>query len=748
MNHFMYRALSSGLSTLLLGLFVPTPVRAGTSDLAEVFPENTLVYIGRSGCDQTDAACRLTAFGKTLTDPQVERFTEQVWTAINDALARQFPKKKGEIQHAALQRVLETLGRRPVAIGVIDGGLGERGPFAQAALVVHVGKEAETFLSDVDVLFTIKGVPATQPVEATGQVTRQIMLPVPGGAYYGLVKDYFIFAIDEQTIQKIGKQLGSPKTSLAKNAALVASRKKIGGNDRSRILSVFVNVSRVIEVLKRETAHQDSSTVEKWFAGLFSVGENLNSFCWEKHYRDRGCYDAMYLYVPGKGAEWSLSSAGKTLSDDDLSIIPQSPSWATVCQVDLSAVWDKLVSFVEPVDPKFHQEILNGVKKLEDKLGFSIDEDFLKLVGPVIILYDAPENGGFLFSGITIVVESSDAKKLQESLRKVVEAIQKEVGEEPKIAVSSFEHNHHRVEFVNVAAPMPIAPAWSSHGKWVVVGLYPQMVTTALDRFAEGSSKRESILDNPDVIAAKKSLGELGSSFSYVDTKAAWEQLYSWALLVAQMGAGAAQGEGAKIDISSFPTQAGLTRHLFADIGTTRVDPDGVLYASYGPMPVGTMPMLSSNIATTATLVSVLLPSLSRARELSKRTVCAANMRGIGQAMYIHAQDGERFPPDFETLIKENNATPRQFVCPSSDATEGDLNACYIYVTGQTISDAPDNVLVYEKPGCHQNEGGNVLFQDSHVEFVKPYSRIEELLEKTKERIAAERKRLNEKEKP
>ncbi len=107
-------------------------------------------------------------------------------------------------------------------------------------------------------------------------------------------------------------------------------------------------------------------------------------------------------------------------------------------------------------------------------------------------------------------------------------------------------------------------------------------------------------------------------------------------------------------------------------------------------------------IAIIALLISILLPSLSRARELSKRTVCAANLRGIGQAMYIYAQDepgvfpavAEVFtgspagactffrpadrsmvPPttgvpspttDLWLLLRANNTTPKQFNCPST----------------------------------------------------------------------------------
>ncbi|MCZ6683291.1 MAG: hypothetical protein O7B26_08905, partial [Planctomycetota bacterium] len=143
---------------------------------------------------------------------------------------------------------------------------------------------------------------------------------------------------------------------------------------------------------------------------------------------------------------------------------------------------------------------------------------------------------------------------------------------------------------------------------------------------------------------------------------------------------------------------------------------------------------------TTSMLVSILLPSLSRARELAKRTVCAANMRLIGQGMYMHAQDDSKFPSEVKTLVEDNYCTEKQFVCPSSGKAPGDLNACYEYITGQTPISNPTNVLMYEKKGCHDNEGGNVMFQDGHVRFIKPYSRIEELVKETRERLKKEKK--------
>ena len=50
-------------------------------------------------------------------------------------------------------------------------------------------------------------------------------------------------------------------------------------------------------------------------------------------------------------------------------------------------------------------------------------------------------------------------------------------------------------------------------------------------------------------------------------------------------------------------------------------------------------------VAIIALLISILLPSLSRARELAKRAVCASNLRGIGQGMHIYANDNREWFP-------------------------------------------------------------------------------------------------------
>jgi hypothetical protein len=156
-------------------------------------------------------------------------------------------------------------------------------------------------------------------------------------------------------------------------------------------------------------------------------------------------------------------------------------------------------------------------------------------------------------------------------------------------------------------------------------------------------------------------------------------------------------------------------------VGVTVVDDEGILYAMmdpgvFGPGAYGTS-TLATSVGTTAVAVSILLPSLQRARELSKRTVSAANLRGIGQACMIYANEhDDQFPPDLNVLLRDGVLTEKQFRAPLDDAWQPG-GSSYTYIPGQTPDGDPANVLAYEHPDINNGEGGNVLYVSGHVEF-------------------------------
>jgi prepilin-type N-terminal cleavage/methylation domain-containing protein len=142
-------------------------------------------------------------------------------------------------------------------------------------------------------------------------------------------------------------------------------------------------------------------------------------------------------------------------------------------------------------------------------------------------------------------------------------------------------------------------------------------------------------------------------------------------------------------------------------------------------------------VAIIALLISILLPSLSRAREITKRAVCASNARGIGQGCKIYANDNyEAWPvapytpsvnannpsntgidyvgslglnlttDDFGNnptitqihpsrslflLVVDGTTTTKQFICPSSGDNEDDLR-----------NEAPGSNQVASQPGINR----------------------------------------------
>lgn len=126
--------------------------------------------------------------------------------------------------------------------------------------------------------------------------------------------------------------------------------------------------------------------------------------------------------------------------------------------------------------------------------------------------------------------------------------------------------------------------------------------------------------------------------------------------------------------------------------------------------------------------LSILLPSVTRARESANRIRCSSNMSQLGQAMLAYAVDYGQYPPDLQALLADPNSglVPQALLCPSTShaaragaaPTFGD-NLSFIYTGGGLGGDAPATVvLLYEPVDHHNREGANFLFADGAVQFI------------------------------
>lgn len=100
-------------------------------------------------------------------------------------------------------------------------------------------------------------------------------------------------------------------------------------------------------------------------------------------------------------------------------------------------------------------------------------------------------------------------------------------------------------------------------------------------------------------------------------------------------------------------------------------------------------------VAIIALLISILLPSLSKARELAKRSVCAANLAGHGKAIAMYANSARgQFPQATKTRVHRTEgagtagANASVTINPTGSADEADIkdSGIYFFDVGQVPS--------------------------------------------------------------
>lgn len=95
-------------------------------------------------------------------------------------------------------------------------------------------------------------------------------------------------------------------------------------------------------------------------------------------------------------------------------------------------------------------------------------------------------------------------------------------------------------------------------------------------------------------------------------------------------------------------------------------------------------------VAIIALLIAILLPSLGKARELSNRSVCAANLRGIGQSCNVYGADsGDAYP-----AVSPGGAT-RTYALSGATANQTSVDNIYknTYYNSATFSRANDPLV-------------------------------------------------------
>ena len=730
-------------------LCLPAAARAAgpPEDMAAVLPAETLAYLHFSGADALAEPNAQTALGRMLAEPDVKRLCDALPAKINQLITFAISEDADAVQaYPAVKGLASVAWRRPWALGLValKPHPGELPVVPHAALVIHTGAVKAELQRHVNVLEAIirkEEVPlnrlqigAAQMIQAD---TRELG---PVKPTWGFVGDYFVLATCREAAEAVVGVIDGKAPSLAGAAGFKAAAAKCrpGGPvvtatyaDVQKLAAIAKEVAaqRVPPAAPDQPARPDPNSPDQVIKAIFALLDvDHMTVAASAMTIDHGGFRTLsYLGCTKREALMTGFDQKDLAVDELLALVPADATFAYATRFDIGAWHRRMLIKLQNVKPDWGMAVVGAEGVAGGMIGLGIQQGLLDPMGDTFLIYDAPDNGGMLITGITVVLKPEDPEVLMTNLATLGTTIGRMAGQ--KADVRRLRSPHGEIRYFNLGGvPMPVAPAWGHRGDYVVIALYPQMVEAALRRMDGGLDRDESLLANPDFVRARKLLPDRVNAISYGDMKPAVRLLYGLALPLAQVGCAMAQGEGIDLDVSLMPTCESLTRHMFGAVSATTADADGITWVSHGPLPLGGS-IVGSSVSGVAMATSIALPSLSRARTLSKRTVSASNLRGIGQACFIYANENdEQFPPDLQTLVKKGYCTPKQFHAPQ-DSGQG---ISYIYLGG-TAADDPRNVLAYERPDINRGEGVNVLFSDSHVEWMKMPD-FQRALEETKKR--------------
>ncbi len=563
---------------------------------------------------------------------------------------------------------------------------------------------------------------------------------------WGRHDGHLVFAVDERAAQA-GAQRLSSDTGIESNERFARMRKHLPAVDTPGFFEIFVDGAGIVTSLV-EPAIATSGDPELPRRILDAVGvRELHGLAWQLRTEGERAHTSCLLLLgdtkKGVATLWDQAP----LTPEDLRLIPDEVYWASACNLDLARFWAEVRRGVESVDASAATQVDGAVAMASQFIGFSLTDDLLPVLGDTWILYDAPRHGGIYGTGTVLINDVRDAEALHGMALRSVEVlnvflpqIRPESKTPPRIVHREARRGDLTAHYLVVhGLPAPVTPSWGFVGGRVVFGLLPQNVLMAMEQIQE-STRGKSLVDRPDVQADLKSMPTEMQTFWCMDNHYFLHTIYP---LLTHVGAAfeSLNPDANSIDMLRLPHFADALNAPQYSVSTGARVPEGFLSQTRG----ATAPIAS--VGAVALVVSILLPSLTRARELARRAVCGSNLRGLAMTCHIYANENDdQFPPDLATLWDHDATTPEMFVCPSAgysaeEAAEliksESFDFPYVYITGQTTMADPRNVLIYERLFAHAGDGGNLAFVDGHVEFAKP-PRYQELIRETFRRLGRE----------
>jgi prepilin-type processing-associated H-X9-DG protein len=704
-------------------LQLSTAVGAPVDDLAKRLPDNAIVVVATSGGDALKGDFDKSSLGRIVNDPNLRPFVGSLWTQLQTKqVSPDLPDANGMKQVTAVLDYVRMFARRPMMVavaqtvakkdipvwgfGVVDaGGLKPQISEAIAKFEASIGKNEIVEIERAS-------------VKVHGNKNKDKDEPP---LYWGWVGNYFVVAVNDESgaaIQCVSKP----------RAAAPDFFQKVKGTDDALVVHYdFRKIGQLVGpmIAQESKGGIDPNMVTKALAGLGL--DRVAGLTARMGFAGANLVSDQLIEVPEPRT--GLLAACKPVDLSLLSMVDPNAVEASIVNCDPAAIYDAVMNTIKAVSPDdAYPVVQKGLAGVESELRISLRKDLLAAMGGPAVFYSMPAGKmvEIPMGGSVAIMKMKDAKlfeKTMVSLGKYI-ATQAAGSFQPSDVNDGSRTTH--IWSIPTLAIAQIMPAWSVTGDTVVIASNTALHQMQVKYVASQTKRARSLLDTDGYKQVAAGLPKDLISFTYVDSQAQFSQMMTglqqlWpiaTIAIAQQGI-SLPPMLPNLDAAARQMRPGC-RYAYFDAAGLHVHYQGSgIEESLGTVAGGAM------------AAGIAMPALVRTRDQARRVSSASNLKNIGLALIMSAQDnGGRFPKSLDDLtqykvdskILTSPRKPKDFGGPS-----------YVYITGQTTSTPtlPRDILVYENPEfC--DDGVNVLFGDGHVEFNKPEQFREHLAETCK----------------
>lgn len=280
-----------------------------------------------------------------------------------------------------------------------------------------------------------------------------------------------------------------------------------------------------------------------------------------------------------------IMSAGKdSLSTTFLKWVPKDATGFDARKLDFASAYEGIMGAVRAYDPERAKEVQDHLAKLEEHIGFKIQEDLFGALGDEFIWWSMPIASIAQAPDLAALFKMRDEKKFMKVVKSLVGM------SDGTVEIDDVERGGHKMHILKINAegggsnPLAslIVPTFAFKNGYMVFGLSANNVKKNLERMDREDDAKGDIRSNPELAKLLEQMPKEGlSSLAYTDWKSNLEGYYQ--LLTTALAFLPVNNSEIPIDLSLLPEASTLTKHMFGSLSWTTTDANGFRAYSQGP---------------------------------------------------------------------------------------------------------------------------------------------------------------------